>query len=570
MPSLQKLKVIIIGAGEVGSNVAERLSEYNEIEVTLIERDYQRSLYVQNQIDCIHIYGSALEPDVLREAGVSTADLFYAVTDSDEVNLLACQLAQAVLRREMTQHPDMTAPQLSEDVVYEGFHTDLNRDAADHSETPTGSEDLLDGLHLPAEERRACTPLRSRSESGHLTLFARMRSSSLYEHLKYQFPHTNILLPELACSRKLDELIHYQQLFDVIELESDKLKLYGVKIHPRSAAVGQSLRQFTQDLKITVAAIARPIESSSLERSAELDQQELKHHKMGRRRRQLLIPWADYEMRPHDAVYFAASPSSLAKLHRHFCAPDLSGHHPLVIAGENEVARDLFKRVVDEQVRIGDGEFADRNVSMIMQSEESAEQVEMSDSDGEAFVCTGSLTEVSTLIEAGVGPQSTLLICSHDEENLVCALLARELKCERILIVNNRASYARLINQLGFDGIFSPRQLAVNEISRQTLKLFAKSAYNVSTGDDVEVRSFVVSEDSDLCGLHLSELQKAGFPREHAVIAALIEQDSTTHVMPTGDDRLLQGSTVYVVSRSSDFHRIKGLFGKRKSRFRLW
>jgi Trk K+ transport system NAD-binding subunit len=194
----------------------------------------------------------------------------------------------------------------------------------------------------------------------------------------------------------------------------------------------------------------------------------------------------------------------------------------------------------------------------------------MSDSYGDAFVFTGSITNIHTLIEAGVGPQSTLLICSHDEENLVCALLARELKCERILIVNNREHYASLINQLGFDGIFSPRQLAVNEIRHQTLKLLAKSAYSVSTGDDVEVRSFVVSADSELCGLQLSELQTSGFPREHAVIAALIEQDSTTHVMPTGSDRLLQNSTAYVVARSSDFHRIKGLFGKRKSRFRLW
>jgi Trk K+ transport system NAD-binding subunit len=337
MQNVQKLKVLIIGAGEVGAKAAAQLSEHDEIQVTLIERDPERSSYVRNNINCQHVFGSALEPHILKRAELLTSDLFYAVTDSDEVNVLACQLALEIMRRERVSHP--SSPDLN-DHLLDG-----------ESQSSSASDVLNQSRELPCAplgESHERISIASRSESGELALFARMRSSALYEHLKHNFSETNILLPELACSRKLDELIHYQQLFDVIELEPDTLKLYGVKIHPKSSAVGQSLRQFTQDLKITVAAIARHVESSPLNLPDESTQSSHKHESYPwSHRRQLLIPWADYKMEPNDAVYFAASPSSLEKLHHHFCHLDRIGGEPLVIAGENEVVCDLFQRVVN-------------------------------------------------------------------------------------------------------------------------------------------------------------------------------------------------------------------------------
>ena len=182
----------------------------------------------------------------------------------------------------------------------------------------------------------------------------------------------------------------------------------------------------------------------------------------------------------------------------------------------------------------------------------------------------GSITDIANLAEVGVGPLTTLLVSSTDEENLICALLARELGCQRILIVNNREDYSELINKLGFDGIFSPRQLTVNEMVHQTLRRLSKSAFEVSGSDDFEVRSFQVDKDSPLCNLALKELVSIGFPREYAVIAAMRDPEDKSHIMPTGDDILIENSIVYIVSRITDFHKIDSLFGKRKSRFRLW
>ena len=182
----------------------------------------------------------------------------------------------------------------------------------------------------------------------------------------------------------------------------------------------------------------------------------------------------------------------------------------LAIAGETSVALSVFFRLVSRTNKRLDNDDVElntdgskRSISLITSDEKVAEKVEQSDSSGQATVVSGSLTDIAKLAELGVGPKSTLLISGSDEDNLICALLARELGCERILIVNNREQYAELIDHLGFDGIFSPRQLAVNEMVHQSLKHLSKSAFDIASSEDIEVRSFVVDPGSALCGLAL-------------------------------------------------------------------
>ncbi len=86
------MKIIILGAGQVGMTLAENLvSEDNDI--TLIDNNAQRLEYLQNKHDLLVIEGSASSPHTLREAGAADADLIVAVTDSDEVNMVASQIA---------------------------------------------------------------------------------------------------------------------------------------------------------------------------------------------------------------------------------------------------------------------------------------------------------------------------------------------------------------------------------------------------------------------------------------------------------------------------------------------
>ena len=108
------MKIIIVGAGRVGSSVAEALvSEANDI--TVIDTDVNRVAELQDRFDLRGLVGNAALPSTLRQAGADDADMLIAVTAGDEVNLVACKIAAdlyniptriaRVRNVELQQHP---------------------------------------------------------------------------------------------------------------------------------------------------------------------------------------------------------------------------------------------------------------------------------------------------------------------------------------------------------------------------------------------------------------------------------------------------------------------------------
>ncbi len=87
------MRVIVVGAGEVGFHTAGRLAEEGH-EVVLVENDPQRLRRVEESLNVLALAGSGAQAETLETAGVRSCDLFIAVTDVDEVNLVACLLAK--------------------------------------------------------------------------------------------------------------------------------------------------------------------------------------------------------------------------------------------------------------------------------------------------------------------------------------------------------------------------------------------------------------------------------------------------------------------------------------------
>ncbi|THF62023.1 Trk system potassium transporter TrkA [Pseudothauera rhizosphaerae] len=89
------MKIIILGAGQVGASVAENLvSEANDI--TLVDTSADCLAALRDRLEIRTVCGNAAAPSVLREAGADDADLLIAVTQSDQTNLCACRIAKAV------------------------------------------------------------------------------------------------------------------------------------------------------------------------------------------------------------------------------------------------------------------------------------------------------------------------------------------------------------------------------------------------------------------------------------------------------------------------------------------
>lgn len=85
--------MIVVGAGEVGSYVADRLSKEG-VDVALVEQDSHRRRAVEEDLDVLMVAGSGTHPSVLNEAGLDKADLVVAVTADDEVNMVVSILAK--------------------------------------------------------------------------------------------------------------------------------------------------------------------------------------------------------------------------------------------------------------------------------------------------------------------------------------------------------------------------------------------------------------------------------------------------------------------------------------------
>jgi trk system potassium uptake protein TrkA len=88
------MRILIAGGGEVGYLTARRLSREGH-EVTIVEQSAERCSHLEEVLDVKVVRGSASSVETLRGAGIRDTELLIAVSDSDEVNLLACLIAQA-------------------------------------------------------------------------------------------------------------------------------------------------------------------------------------------------------------------------------------------------------------------------------------------------------------------------------------------------------------------------------------------------------------------------------------------------------------------------------------------
>ncbi len=90
------MKIIILGGGQVGATVALQLSREEGNDVTLVDTEGELLQELQDRLDIRTVKGHASYPQVLTQAGGADADMLIALTASDEVNLLACQISHAL------------------------------------------------------------------------------------------------------------------------------------------------------------------------------------------------------------------------------------------------------------------------------------------------------------------------------------------------------------------------------------------------------------------------------------------------------------------------------------------
>lgn len=190
------MKIIILGAGQVGGSLAENLvGEKNEI--TVIDSDQETLRTLQDRLDLRVVHGVGSHPDILKKAGAEDADMLIAVTNSDESNMLACQVAYSIFK------------------------------------TPTKIA-------------------RVRSEQYIIY------QSQLYK--QQDIPVDHIIAPEQLVTQGIKRLIDYPGALQVVEFADGKASLVAIKAYYGGLLVGHALsalKEHIPNVETRVAAIYR-------------------------------------------------------------------------------------------------------------------------------------------------------------------------------------------------------------------------------------------------------------------------------------------------------------------------
>jgi trk system potassium uptake protein len=179
------LKIVILGAGQVGRTAAFHLSREESNEVTVVDLDEDILRDLQDRLDIRTVAGNAAYPSVLEQAGTAEADVLIALTSSDEVNMMACEVAFILYR------------------------------------TPT-----------------KIARIRAAEYTSRPELFS-----------EEALPVDVFISPEQLVTEYVERLIHYPGALQVLDFADGKLRLVAVRAHEGGPLVGQQLRALSEHVR---------------------------------------------------------------------------------------------------------------------------------------------------------------------------------------------------------------------------------------------------------------------------------------------------------------------------------
>jgi len=190
------MNILILGAGQVGTTAAHHLAKEEANEVTIVDSNAAVLRDLQDRLDVRTVVGHASFPAVLERAGARDADMIIALTNSDEINMIACQIAYTLFQ------------------------------------TPTKIARIRAAEYISAEDlwQQAAIPVDFR------------------------------ISPEELVTQHIEQLIHYPGAFEVLEFADGAVRLVGARAHRGGLLVGQqikALKNHIPGIETRIAAIYR-------------------------------------------------------------------------------------------------------------------------------------------------------------------------------------------------------------------------------------------------------------------------------------------------------------------------
>lgn len=442
------MNIIICGAGDVGRHSAEVLSPAGH-NITVIDLDQAKLSILDEMIDVRTLVGDSTRADILREAGVASAELLIAATNIDQINLLTGAVAKAL-------GVGQCIARVHHSAFYEGHGLDYGK-----------------ALGI--------------------------------DHL---------ICPEATTAQAIAAALRSPGSLAIESFARGKLEMQSLPVSDDARALDKPLK----DLKLPGARIAA-----------------INHDG------QAMLPTPDTRFSPGDVVTLIGDAKTFDQVRKTF--DTRTGRRiSVMIMGGTSLAVWLCRSLKARNVSIRLFE-ADRQ-----RAEELAEKLDW------VTVLHADVINTESLQDERVDQADAFIAVTNDDEtNILAAARAKSMKVRSAVAVLQRGTYLHLLEHVGIDKAYSPRETAVVEMLKRLETGPMRHLGSLEAGI-AEVYEMRVPEVGPLVDTSLRELDLP----EHTSIAVIARKDEV--FVPGADDKLQPGDTVVVIAPGKARKALRKLF----------
>lgn len=445
------MKIIVVGCGKIGTALVESLSA-EEHDIVVIDTNRKVLEEMNNIYDVMCVCGNGADSDTLGEAGANKADLFIAVTNSDELNMLSCFFAKKMGAE----------------------HTVARIRKTDYNDKSLGFMKQTLSLSMPIN-------------------------------------------PEYRVAQEFYNILKMPSAVKIETFSSGSFEMIDLKLKPDSRLHGMTLVELRGKSKANFLICA-------VQRDGKV-----------------FIPSGNFMLRGGDKIGLTANQTEILKFLKELNLVQKQTKNVLILGG-SRIAYYLAKKLLA----------AGNNVKIIESDIERCEEI--SDLLPGVSVINGDGTQQEILLEEGIEQMDAFVaLTGIDEENILISYFAQKKGVPKVITKVNREELAEIADNMGLDCVISPKITVANMLTRYARAIENSKGSKVETlyrlmDSNIEALEFTVSQDFVAVSIPLKDMSI----KPNILIAGIIR--GRTAIIPAGDDVILPGDKVIVISADRRLH----------------
>jgi len=442
------MNIIIIGGGRIGITLVSSLVAEGH-NVTVLDTDPYVISEITNIYDVMGVCGNGADSDILAEANVASADIVAAITNSDELNMLACFIAKKM-----------------------------------------GAKNTVARIRNPEYNDRSLGFMK--------------------QHLELSMS----INPERMAAKELFNILRLPSAVKIDTFSAGNFEMIELRLRENSPLADQRLMDLRNKYtaKFLVCAVGRDEE--------------------------VFIPDGNFVLKSGDMVGITASPAEIAKLFKEMGVQQSRARNIMILGG-SRTAYYLAKMLTS----------GGNSVTIIEKNKNLCD--ELCETLPKAVIVNGDGAEQETLLEEGLDSLDAFVaLTGMDEQNILISSFASSRKVPKVIAKIDRDELIPLAEHWGLESFVSPKMLIADRIVQYARALKNSEGSSVETlyklmDGKAEALEFSIKSNLDLLNKPLKELEL----KPNLLIAGIIRERKT--IIPSGDDMLLKGDRVIVLSLSA-------------------